>query len=161
MYYWRFSPSSRHIMKANWMTFYTEQIYKNSDINNFIRILTIIIIPYISSLPSKGERALNSNHRLTDQFCFKSRIIWSRIEMSLESPQRSLQHCLKQPRHGSNLSMDRWKDKEDIVNIYHGNIPQPVKERNNANGNNMDGPRDWHTYWSKPEKKKYRMISLA
>ena len=34
------------------------------------------------------------------------------------------------------------------------------KEWNNSICSNMDGPRDYHTKWSKPEKYKYHMILL-
>ena len=33
-------------------------------------------------------------------------------------------------------------------------------EWNNAICSNMDGPRDYHTEWSKSDKDKYQMISL-
>ena len=34
------------------------------------------------------------------------------------------------------------------------------KEQNNAIGSNMDGPRDYHTKWSKSENAKYLMTSF-
>ena len=50
-------------------------------------------------------------------------------------------------------------DKEDIwingymVYIYiQWNTTQPQKEWNNAICSNMDGPRDYHTKWSKSER---------
>ena len=35
-----------------------------------------------------------------------------------------------------------------------------TEEWNNAICSNMDGPRDYHTKWSKSEKDKYHMRSL-
>ena len=51
-------------------------------------------------------------------------------------------------------------DKEDVVHIYNGILLSHIKEWNNAICSNMDGPRDYHTKWSKPEKDKYHMILL-
>ena len=50
--------------------------------------------------------------------------------------------------------------KEDVVYLYNGILLSHKKEWNNANCRNMDGPRDYHTKWSKPDKDKYHMISL-
>ena len=50
-------------------------------------------------------------------------------------------------------------DKEDVVHIYNGILLRNKKEWNNAICRNMDGPRDYHTKWSKSDKDKY-MISL-
>ena len=47
------------------------------------------------------------------------------------------------------MSIDRWMDKEDVVYIYKGKLLSHKKEWNNAIYNNMDGPRDYHTRWSK------------
>ena len=41
------------------------------------------------------------------------------------------------------------------------NTIQSLKEWNDAICSNIDGPRDDHTHWSKPEKDKYHMISLV
>ena len=43
-------------------------------------------------------------------------------------------------------------NKEDVVHIYNGIWFSHKKEQNNATWNNMDGPRDYHTKWSKSEK---------
>ena len=51
--------------------------------------------------------------------------------------------------------------KEDIAYVYNGILLSGTKERNNAICNNVDGPRDYHTKWSKPKKEKYHMISLT
>ena len=58
------------------------------------------------------------------------------------------------------VSIDRWTDKEDVVYIYNGILLSHTKEWNNAICSNMDGPRDYHTKWSKSDKDKYHMISL-
>ena len=60
----------------------------------------------------------------------------------------------KQPVHG------RRMDKENVVCIYHVILLSHKREWNNAICSNTDGPRDYHTKWSKPEKDKYHMISL-
>ena len=64
-------------------------------------------------------------------------------------------------------------DKEDVIYfdiyicdicmyiyIYNGILLSHKKEWNNAICSNMDGPKDYHTKWSKTEKDKYYMISL-
>ena len=53
------------------------------------------------------------------------------------------------------------KDKEDVVHIYNGLLFSHKKElNNNAIYSNLDGPRDYHTKWSKSDKDKYHMRSL-
>ena len=47
------------------------------------------------------------------------------------------------------MSIDRWMDKEDVVHIYNGILLSHKNEWNNAICSNMDGPRDYHTKWSK------------
>ena len=42
-------------------------------------------------------------------------------------------------------------DKEDVVHIYNGILLSHKKEWNNAIYSNMDGPRDYHTKWSKSD----------
>ena len=46
------------------------------------------------------------------------------------------------------VPMDRWMDKEEW------NTTQHKKERNNAICSNMDGPRDYHTKWSKSDRER-------
>ena len=48
-----------------------------------------------------------------------------------------------------------------MVHIYNGILLSHKKEWNNAICSNMDGPRDYHTKWSKPDKDKCHMISLT
>ena len=44
----------------------------------------------------------------------------------------------------------------DIISVFL-NLPREyysaIKERNNASGSNMDGPKDYHTKWSKSDRK--------
>ena len=58
------------------------------------------------------------------------------------------------------MSIDRGMDKEDVVHIYNGILHSHTKEWNNAICSNMDGPIDYHTKWSKPDKDKYHTILL-
>ena len=58
------------------------------------------------------------------------------------------------------MSIDKGKDKEDVVHIYNGILLSHKKELNNAICSNMDAARDYHTKWSKSEKDKYHMMSL-
>ena len=44
-------------------------------------------------------------------------------------------------------------DKEDVVQIYNGILLSRKEEWNNAIGSNMEGPRDYHTKYSKSEKR--------
>ena len=43
------------------------------------------------------------------------------------------------------MSINRGRDKEDVVHIYNGIPVSHKKERNNAICNNMDATRDYHT----------------
>ena len=52
------------------------------------------------------------------------------------------------------MSTDRWMDKEDVVYIYNGILPGHKKEWNNVICGNMDGPRDYHTEWSKSDRER-------
>ena len=49
------------------------------------------------------------------------------------------------------MPIDRWMDK-DMVHIYNGILLSHKKEWNNAICSNMDGPRDYHTTWSKSDR---------
>ena len=57
------------------------------------------------------------------------------------------------------MSTDRWVDKEDTVNT-HSECYWAIKGWNNDICSNMDGPRVSHTKSIKPEKDKYRMMSV-
>ena len=52
------------------------------------------------------------------------------------------------------MSTDRETDKEDVVHIYNGILLSHKKEQNNAICSNMDGPRDYHTMWSKSDRER-------
>ena len=59
------------------------------------------------------------------------------------------------------MSIDMGMDKEDVVHINNGILPIHKKEWNNAICHNTDGPRNYHTKWSKSDEKgKYQMLSL-
>ena len=49
-------------------------------------------------------------------------------------------------------AIDRWMGEEDVVHICNGILLSHKKEWNNAICSNMDGPRDCHTKWSKPDR---------
>ena len=57
------------------------------------------------------------------------------------------------------MPIDRQMDKEDVVHIYSGILLSHKKEWNSAICSNMDGPRDYHTKWSKSDRE--RQISYA
>ena len=58
------------------------------------------------------------------------------------------------------MSIDRGKDKENVVHIHNGILFSHQKEWNNTICSNMDGHRDCHTEWSKSEREKYSKTSL-
>ena len=59
------------------------------------------------------------------------------------------------------MSIDRWTDKEDVVHIYNGILLSHKKEWNNAIFSNMDGPRDYHTKWSKSDRERQISYDIA
>ena len=46
------------------------------------------------------------------------------------------------------------KKKKDVVYMYNGLLLSHKKEWNIAICSNMDGPRDYHTKWGKPERER-------
>ena len=53
------------------------------------------------------------------------------------------------------MSIDRWMDKEDIGHMYNGILLSHKKnEIMPFVCSNMDGPRDYHTKWSKSERER-------
>ena len=46
-------------------------------------------------------------------------------------------------------------NKEGVVHIYNGIL---LSHKQNAICSSMDGPRDYHTKWSKSEQDKYHII---
>ena len=69
-------------------------------------------------------------------------------------------HCSSiynsQNMEASQLSINRWVDKEDIfiAHIYNGILLSHKKKWNWGICNEVDGPRDCHTEWSKSEREK-------
>ena len=51
--------------------------------------------------------------------------------------------------------------KEDVVYIHDGILLSHNKEWNNAICSNMDGPRDDHTKWSKPDMERQISYDIA
>ena len=54
-------------------------------------------------------------------------------------------------------AIDSRMDKEDAVHVYNGILFNHKKEQNNAIYSNMDEPGDYHTEWSKSDKKKVQI----
>ena len=52
------------------------------------------------------------------------------------------------------VSIDRWMDKEYLVYIYNGMLFRHKKEWNLDIYNNMDGAREYNAKWNKSEKDK-------
>ena len=52
------------------------------------------------------------------------------------------------------MSIDRCMDKEEMVHIYSETRLSHKKQKNNAICSNMDGPRNYHTKWTKSENDK-------
>ena len=50
------------------------------------------------------------------------------------------------------MPIDRWTDKEDVIHVYNGILLSHKKEWSNAICSNIEGPRDYHTKWSKSER---------
>ena len=56
------------------------------------------------------------------------------------------------------MSIDRWMDKEDAVNIHNGMLLNHEKGQNWVICRDVDGPRDGHTEWSKSKKEKANIV---
>ena len=60
------------------------------------------------------------------------------------------------------MSIDRWIDKEGVVNKYTMEYYSAIrKEWNNAICSNMDGPRDYHTMWNKSDRIRQTSYDIA
>ena len=59
------------------------------------------------------------------------------------------------------MSIDRWMGKEDVADIYKEILLSHKKEWNNAIYSNMDGPRDYHTKWSKSEMERQILYDIT
>ena len=66
-----------------------------------------------------------------------------------------------QGMEATQVSINRWMDKEDVVHIHSGILLSHKKEWNIAIYGNMDGPRDYHTEWSQTEKDKYMIFLIC
>ena len=58
------------------------------------------------------------------------------------------------------VSIDRWMDKEDVVNIYNGMLLSNKREWNLAICNKKNGSRGYYTKWYVSEKDKHYVITL-
>ena len=52
------------------------------------------------------------------------------------------------------MSIDRGVDKEDVAHIYNGILLSHTKKWNWVICNEVDGPRECYTEWSKSEREK-------
>ena len=52
-------------------------------------------------------------------------------------------------------------DKENVVHINKGILLSQKKEGNDAICSNMDGPRDYHTKWSKSERERQILYDIT
>ena len=59
------------------------------------------------------------------------------------------------------MSIDGGMDKEDVAQIYNGIVLSYKKEQNNVICNDMDGPRDCHTEWSKSARERQISYDIA
>ena len=59
------------------------------------------------------------------------------------------------------VSINRWMDKGYVVYVYNGILLRHKKEWNDATCSNMDGPRDYHTEWSKSERETQISYDIA
>ena len=53
----------------------------------------------------------------------------------------------------TSVSISKWMDK-DVAHMYNGISLSHKKEQDWVICRDMDGPRDCHTQWSKPEREK-------
>ena len=68
---------------------------------------------------------------------------------------------ISQDMETTQISTDRWKDKEDVVYVHSGILLSHKKEWNNAIYSSMDEPSDNHTKWSKSDKDKYMRLLIC
>ena len=68
--------------------------------------------------------------------------------------------CNNQDMEATWMSINGGLDKEDVVPTYNGILHSHIKAWNNAICSNIDGPKNYHTKWSKSEKNKHHMRSL-
>ena len=56
------------------------------------------------------------------------------------------------------MSLDRWMDKEVVVYIHNGILLSHKKEHIWVSSNEVDEPRTYYTEWSESEKDKYHIL---
>ena len=80
-----------------------------------------------------------------------------------------------QDMEATQVSINRWMDKEDVIfmslyiyiyiyiyiYMYNGILLSHKKEWNIAICNNIDGPRDYHTDWSKSDKERQIFYAIT
>ena len=59
------------------------------------------------------------------------------------------------------VSIDGWMDKENVVYIYNGIVPSHKKEWNLAICYNMDGPWGHYAEWNKSDKERKILYDLT
>ena len=59
-----------------------------------------------------------------------------------------------QDMEATQVSTDRWMDKEDVAHIYNGILISHKKEQNWVICSEVGRPRDCHAEWSKSEREK-------
>ena len=52
------------------------------------------------------------------------------------------------------MPIDMGMDREDVIHVYHGILLGHKKVQNNAICDDMGGPREDYTKWSKPERER-------
>ena len=52
------------------------------------------------------------------------------------------------------VTINRWMDKEDVIYIYNGILLSHKKEWNSAICSNMDGPRGHNAKWNKSDRER-------
>ena len=57
------------------------------------------------------------------------------------------------------MCIDRWMDKEDVVHVHSGIVLSDQKGWN-ATRSHTDGPRNYHTKWSKSERERQTCCHL-
>ena len=117
-------------------------VMSSSHLRLFLSFLPAILIPACAS------SSLASG--VMDFAC----MVFLSYSKKLHAPQRSRQHCLQQPGHGSNQSsIERWMDKE-VVRIYGGILLTHKKEKIWVSWIEVDEPRAYYAQWSKSEREK-------
>ena len=66
-----------------------------------------------------------------------------------------------QDMEATQVSINRWMDKEDVVHIYDRILLSHYKEWNNAICSNMDGHGDYHTKWRKSDRERQISYDIA